>query len=208
MLAIKNLTFSYPSKEQFKFPDFTCNSGEHWLILGQSGSGKTTLLHLLAGLRTPTSGMVKINNTVTNQLSTRALDRFRGKNVGIIFQQAHFLKALTVEENLALAQKLAGFKVDAGKSQEMLKRLNVAHKLKSKPSELSVGEQQRIAIARAVINKPQIILADEPTSALDDKNTIQVIELLKTQAESVNATLLIVTHDNRLKSIFEKKIEL
>lgn len=208
MLATKDLTFSYSNTASLSFPDFTCEEGEHWLLLGQSGSGKTTLLHLLAGLRTPSGGTVKIKDTIINQLSTKALDQFRGKNVGIIFQQAHFVQALTVEENLALAQKLAGFKVNTSKNLSILNQLNVGHKFKAKPSQLSVGEQQRVAIARAIINQPTIILADEPTSALDDQNTEQVIELLKVQAAAVNATLLIVTHDNRLKSIFEKKIVL
>ena len=210
MLSTHNVSFAFDSAEgtSLKFPDFTCQTGEHWLLLGQSGSGKTTLLHLLAGLRTPQSGEIRVNDTVLNQLSGAKLDQFRGKEIGVIFQQSHFLRALTVEENLALARQLVGLPPDASKIKGLLERLNIGHKLNALPSELSVGEQQRVAIARALVNDPTIILADEPTSALDDKNTEQVVALLKAQAQAANATLLVVTHDNRLKNIFDQQIEL
>jgi len=210
MLITQDLSFSYKSdpSEALRFPDFRCETGEHWLLLGQSGSGKTTLLQLLAGMRTPRLGSIQINDTLLHQLPTRKLDSFRGKNIGIIFQQSHFVRALNVLENLLLAQKLAGLKLDQAHIQGVLEHLNLGHKIKARPSELSIGEQQRVNIARAVINKPSVILADEPTSALDDFNTEQVIALLKAEASAANATLLIVTHDNRLKSVFDKKIEL
>ena len=208
MLKTSGLKFSYTSDEHLAFPDITCNAGEHWLLLGQSGSGKTTLLHLLAGLRTPKEGKISIDNTIINELSAAQLDLFRGKHIGIVFQQSHFVRSLTVQENLALAQRLAGVKVNYNRITTILETLNIAHKLKDKPENLSVGEQQRVAIARAIINQPSIILADEPTSALDDINTTQVLELLKEQATAVNAILLIVTHDNRLKTQFDKQIQL
>ena len=210
MLAAKNLQFNYKSSgsPQLQFPDFECGTGEHWLLLGQSGSGKTTLLHLLAGLRTPTSGKVQVNDTVINQLSCKALDLFRGRHIGVIFQQSHFVRSLSVAENLSLAQKLGGFTPDKKAIQTLLDHLNVGHKINARTGELSVGEQQRVNIARALINRPSVVLADEPTSALDDHNTDQVLELLKREAQEVNATLLIVTHDNRLKSTFDKRIEL
>ncbi|MEN0046596.1 MAG: ABC transporter ATP-binding protein [Bacteroidota bacterium] len=208
MLETRGLQFNYTANEHLSFPDITCKAGEHWLLLGQSGSGKTTLLHLLAGLRTPMSGEVKVNNTIVNKLPTARLDQFRGKHIGVVFQQSHFIRSLTVEENLALAQRLAGSRVDYNRISNILEVLNITHKLKSRAEELSVGEQQRVAIARAIINQPSIILADEPTSALDDVNTTQVLQLLKEQATAVNAILLIVTHDNRLKTQFDKQIEL
>jgi len=208
MLKTKDLSFSYTADQIIQFPDIQCNRGEQWLLIGQSGSGKTTLLHLLAGLRTPKTGTVTINDTIINKLPVGQLDQFRGKNIGIIFQQSHFVRSLNVVENLLLTQSLAGQKREVQVIEDLLFHLNLGHKLNSKTSELSVGEQQRVAIARAMVNQPSIIFADEPTSALDDKNTEQVIELLKTQAAKANATLLIVTHDNRLKSIFDKQIEL
>lgn len=189
-----------------QFPDIHCQKGEHWLLLGQSGSGKTTLLHLLGGLLSPNQGDISINNVDLKSLSTSNLDKFRGKNIGIIFQTSHFVKALTVQENLMLAQQLAGVAVSKTRIKELLDRLNVGHKLHSKPHQLSQGEQQRVAIARALVNQPAIILADEPTSALDDQNCDEVIQLLEEQAAAVKATLIVVTHDNRLKEKFEHKI--
>ena len=207
MLKAENLTYSYTeSGPKMTFPDIDCPTGEHWLLLGQSGSGKTTLLHLLAGLRTPGSGMVTIHNTVINQLSISQLDAFRGRHIGIIFQQSHFVRSLNVEENLALAQNLAGLPVDRKKIRELLERLNIGHKTKSRTSALSQGEQQRVAIARALVNQPYIIFADEPTSALDDTNTGEVVQLLIEQSEAAGANLLVVTHDNRLKERFSKHI--
>ncbi len=210
MLSTRNLSFAFggSASKTLQFPDITCPTGEHWLLLGQSGSGKTTLLHLLAGLRTPQSGTVNINGTAINELTGTALDRFRGREIGVVFQQSHFVRALSIRENLALCRQLAGLPPSSKKITALLKQLNITDKQHDLPQELSVGEQQRAAIARALINEPSLILADEPTSALDDKNTDQVIDLLKAQATAANATLVIVTHDNRLKSVFEQRIEL
>jgi putative ABC transport system ATP-binding protein len=209
MLVTKDLRYTYQgASSALQFPDIQCQTGEQWLLLGQSGSGKTTLLHLLAGLRTPQSGTIQVNEVVLNRLPARELDHYRGRNIGVVFQQAHFVRALTVAENLLLAQKLAGAAPDRHAVEEMLAHLNVAHKMHVPTSQLSVGEQQRVNIARAMINQPSVILADEPTSALDDSNTAQVIELLRREAEAANATLLIVTHDNRLKTSFDQQIEL
>jgi ABC-type lipoprotein export system ATPase subunit len=178
------------------------------LLLGASGSGKTTLLQLLAGLRTPTSGKVMVDEQVLGELSGSQLDQFRGKKLGIIFQTSHFVRSVSIAENLALAQKLAGNPVDYQRIQDLLDQLSIGNKANASPANLSVGQQQRAAIARAIINQPSVILADEPTSALDDANTQQVIDLLREQAAAVNATLLIVTHDNRLTRIIDQQIRL
>ena len=206
MLRTHQLKFSYDDNNQFEFPDINCASGEHWLLLGQSGSGKTTLLHLLAGMLHPTFGKIEVGETDISKLSAGALDRFRGNNVGIVFQKPHFLRALTIGENLALAQKLAGQPIDYQRINSLLNRLNIGDKIDKKPNKLSQGEQQRASIARAVINRPSLILADEPTSALDDINTNEVINLLEEQAAEVNAGLLIVTHDSRLKDRMERRV--
>ena len=206
MLETQNLRFSYDGLRELLFPNIQCGKGEQWLLLGQSGSGKTTFLHLLGGLLSPKNGSIKVGETDIAAMKNTALDKFRGQNVGIIFQTAHFVKSLTVEENLLLAQQLAGVKLDKTLISHFLNKLNIAHKLKSKPDELSVGEVQRVAIARALINAPSVILADEPTSALDDQNTEEVIQLLESTAAEVGATLLIVTHDARLKSYFKNQI--
>ena len=206
MLKASGLTYAYNGQEALSFPDLVCPKGEHWLLLGQSGSGKTTLLHLLAGLRTPKSGAVLVGETDIAKLRASKLDKFRGDNIGIVFQVPHFVRSLNVEDNLALTQSLSGKKVDRKKIRQLLDRLNIGHKANSKTNSLSQGERQRAAIARALVNDPVIILADEPTSALDDTNTDQVIDLLEEQATAADATLLVVTHDTRLKDRFPKQI--
>lgn len=206
MIKTTNLQFQYTTAQQFHFPDIFCEQGSHWLVLGQSGCGKTTLLHLLGGLRSPSSGAIIVQNQDISKLKGEALDRFRGQHIGVIFQQSHLIKALTVEENLLTAQYLAGGKQDKEKIKNILTKLNLGDKLGAKPQNLSLGEQQRVAIARALINDPVLILADEPTSSLDDKNCREVVELLLEQSRNFDATLLIVTHDGRLKESFENQI--
>jgi putative ABC transport system ATP-binding protein len=208
MLKTENLGYAYAGSPPLRFPNIECAKGEHWLVLGESGSGKTTLLHLLGGLLSPKEGRIVLGDTEMNQLSSGALDQFRGQHIGIIFQTAHFVQSLSVGDNLALAQSLAGMKVNRERIRELLSRLGLEHKLRAKPSQLSVGEKQRASIARAIINQPAVILADEPTSALDDSNCKQVIELLEEQARAVDATLLVVTHDARLKDHISHQISI
>ncbi len=188
------------------FPDFTVNSGEHFLLLGDSGSGKTTLLYLLGGLLRNYAGSVKINDVALETLSEHALDKFRGQNMGFVFQRNHLISALTVEQNLMMPAYLAGLPVQRERAELVLSSLKISNKKKNKVTELSQGQAQRVAIARAVINKPSIILADEPTSALDDKHCRSVISLLMEVANENKSTLLIATHDQRIKSEFSKKI--
>ena len=208
MVKINGLTYNYSSEVQLKFPDFSLSKGEQALILGQSGCGKTTLLHLLSGLLKPNSGDVDVENENISKMSGATLDNFRGANIGIVFQTPHFIEALTVKENLTLTQTLAGKSKNVAKIKSLLTDLGVESKLNSKLNALSVGEKQRVSIARALINSPALILADEPTSALDDKNCDAVLTLVREQAKKHNSTLLIVTHDNRLKDQFDKRIEL
>ena len=208
MLQTIDLQYAYTDGQVLRFPDIQLGKGEHWLLLGPSGSGKTTCLHLLGGLLSPQAGSVRIGDTPLETLNSRALDHFRGANIGIIFQKAHFISALTVQDNLLLAQQLAAKKTDKHRISTLLERLGLGHKLKAYPNTLSAGEQQRVAIARALVNQPMLILADEPTSALDDTNAQEVANLLEEQAAEVQATLLIVTHDNRLKNRFPQQIAL
>jgi lipoprotein-releasing system ATP-binding protein len=208
MLTVNNLVFSYNEENKFQFPNLNCEKGSHWLILGKSGCGKSTFLHLLGGLLKAKSGDIFLNGTNICTLSEAALDKFRGKNIGIVFQKAHLIKALTVEENLLTAQYLAGIAQDKNKINTILKRLNLGEKSKAYPYNLSQGEQQRVSIARALVNDPSIILADEPTSSLDDENAEEVLKLLLDVSDNLGSALIIVTHDARLKSKFENKIEL
>ena len=141
-------------------------------------------------------------------MSDKELDKFRGKHIGIIFQTAHFVESLSVQDNLLLPGFFTGKKADTEKARMTLDRLNLGARMSGKPSQLSVGEQQRASIARAIMNDPTVILADEPTSALDDKNANEVIALLEEQARLSGASLIIVTHDSRLKSRFPKQVQL
>jgi len=208
MIEITGLQYAYGSDKTFIFPDLTLAAGSNFLILGKSGIGKTTLLHLLAGLMKPQKGKIVVQGTDIYALDNKKLDYFRGQNIGVIFQQNHFVESLTVEENLWLAQHLAGKPQNKKSTDELLQALNIVDKKSKYITTLSQGERQRVAIARALINAPKIILADEPTSALDDDNCQAVIALLKSQAEAVNATLIIVTHDDRLKSIMKDQLTL
>ncbi|MFT4567630.1 MAG: ABC-type lipoprotein export system ATPase subunit [Saprospiraceae bacterium] len=208
MLSTRNLSFQFTGQAALSFPDIDIVEGSHSLIIGPSGCGKTTLLHLLAGLRSPSTGKVTIDKTDLTTLSSGALDQFRGKHIGIVFQTPHFVNALNVYDNIILAPQLSGKKLDRQRVLTILDRLGIREKENKLTEELSIGEQQRVAIARALINQPKIIFADEPTSALDDNNTKAVVDLLIEQATASNATLIVVTHDNRLKDLFSNRIEL
>jgi ABC-type lipoprotein export system ATPase subunit len=208
MIQTRQLRFSYNAKTQFAFPDLACAAGDTLLITGASGMGKTTLLHLLGGLLPPSSGQIEIAKTDVGKLSGRALDRFRGQHIGIVFQQAHFVASLSVLENLVLAGWLAKGQRDIAKAKSLLERLDILEHSGKKPAQLSIGQQQRAAIARALMSDPVLLLADEPTSSLDDQNARLVADLLFEQAQQARAALLVVTHDQRLKQIFHTKIEL
>lgn len=202
MISIKSVAHHYNADSKISFKDWQINEGEQWLLLGGSGSGKTTLLHILTGILKPSNGEVHIQQTPIYQLSAKALDQFRGRNIGIIFQRPHLIKSLTIEENLKLAQSLAGLPTDNHRIEEVLTSLAIADKKKAYPSELSQGQLQRVSIARAVINRPTLLIADEPTSSLDDKNAEAVLQLLMEQSGLNQATLIVATHDKRVKDAF------
>ncbi len=208
MVNTHELSYTYPGSNPMRFPDLTLERNSSLLVLGNSGTGKTTFLHLLAGLLVPQGGSVKIGDTNLVELSSKQRDRFRGRHIGIVFQTSYFLKALSVAENLQLAMRLARKKPSSEKIESLLAFLNIADKAHKKPYELSIGEQQRASIARAVINQPDLLLADEPTSALDDENALRVAQLLQKTALENNSALIVVTHDNRLKEIFQNRIEI
>lgn len=205
MLVTNNIFFQYDANNAFHIPDLSLKAGEDLLVLGQSGSGKTTFLNILGGLLQPKEGEVLINNTSIYKLKGSDLDKFRGNNIGIVFQKPHILSALTVRENLQLAAYFANGK-NSDKIDYILKELNIEHKAESKIQHLSEGEAQRVSIARALVNSPKVILADEPTSSLDDINAEKVLALLQNQAKKMNAVLIIVTHDQRVKSHISNQI--
>ena len=206
MLETKNLRFKYDNNLELNFPDIK-TSKENLLILGASGVGKTTFLHLLSGLLKPMNGEIDLLGTNISKLKMSEMDRFRGKNIGIVFQKSHFINSLTVKENLQLAQYISK-KSDKNRIQSLLENLGIEDKANKKTQNLSQGEKQRVSIALAIVNSPKLILADEPTSSLDDLNCDKVINILKNQASKYKAKLIIITHDYRLKKHFKNTLSL
>lgn len=208
MVTTSNLTYSYNGSETLTFPDVDLTPGEHLLILGPSGIGKTTLLYLMSGLLPAVDGSIYIDGDKLNSMSRRKMDQFRGKNIGLIFQQYHFIKSLNVEENLRLRQSFPISAVDKQRTDELIERLGLSDHRQQKVTSLSQGQQQRLSIALGLIHKPKVIFADEPTSNLDDSNCDRVISLLKEEAEISKSSLVIITHDQRIKSHFKNQVVL
>lgn len=208
MIALQNLTYQIGNTTILDGLNWKVEKGQHALLLGASGSGKTTLLHLLAGLLTPSSGTIEIDGQNITTLAGAARDSWRGSNIGMVFQTLHLVKALSVEDNLGLARAMAGLPHDNVRIAHLLASLGLSDKAKHYPHQLSVGQAQRVAIARAVVNQPKWILADEPTSALDDEHCNETLALLEAQAKECGATLIIATHDGRIKNRYTHHLEL
>lgn len=208
MLEIRSLRHEYAGRTVLDVPSWDVGKGESSLVLGPSGSGKTTLLNVIAGVATPTAGTLRVAGEEITRLSPSARDAFRARKVGLVLQTLHLIGVVSVRENLRLAQRLAGSPVDDSRIDEVLASLAVATLAGARARDISVGEAQRVAIARAVVNRPALILADEPTSALDDANCEKALALLLDQAAACGATLLVATHDNRIRSRFARRLEL
>ncbi|OWP84370.1 ABC transporter ATP-binding protein [Flavobacterium davisii] len=208
MIQIKALEYSYSDHKIFQFPDFTCLASQVLLLTGNSGVGKTTLLHLLGGMLLPRSGEILIDNYALQSLSERERDRFRGKYIGVVLQQNYFIESFNVLENVLMASYFGKGKTDIIRAKEILKYLGLEDYIYKKTYELSIGQQQRVSIARALINRPKVVLADEPTSSLDDENTMIVANLLESIAKEYQTAMIVVTHDIRLKERFQNQIRL
>jgi putative ABC transport system ATP-binding protein len=208
VLSLKGLRQSYGAREVLALDNFEAAAGEHWLVLGASGSGKTTFLNLAAGLLQPSAGEISVGGQPLAKLQGGALDRWRGRTVGIVPQKLHLVSSLSVLQNLLLAPYLAGLPSDLSRATGLLEMLSLKDKAQDKPHQLSHGQAQRVAIARAVMNRPKLLLADEPTANLDDANCDQALDLLQGQAKECGATLIVATHDQRAKARFEKVLQL
>jgi len=208
LIKTNSILFSYNAEKEFAFPSIDLSQGQQALLIGASGSGKSTYMNIIGGLNSNYKGELIVANQNIGELSSSALDKFRGSKIGIIFQESNLVESLTLEQNLLLRLKLARKLKKEVEWDYLLDALKIKSLLKQMPKTLSIGERQRANIALALITQPKVVLADEPTSALDDQNANQVIDLLKQVSEALNTTLLIITHDNRVKDHFKNQVSL
>lgn len=201
MIASSGLSFSYPEGPTLVFPDVVVRQGAVLLLSGPSGCGKSTWLALVAGLVAPTAGTLTVAGQPLNALKSVAVDAWRSGAIGLLPQRLHLSAALSVQQNLALAQWAAGQAEDAARIHAALQALGVDDLAARKPGQLSGGQAQRVALARAVLLQPQVLLADEPTASLDDAAAADAVGLLLSTATAQNATLVIATHDARVAAL-------
>ncbi len=208
MLQIEQLNAGYGETTIIHDLSLRLEAGQHALLLGPSGAGKTTLLYALAGLLTPRGGSIRIAGEDITRMGATARDHFRGQRIGIIYQTLHLVPALTVLENLLLVPYAAGLAQDRAYAQQLLEMLGLGAYGERLPATLSQGQQQRVAIARAAMNRPTLLLGDEPTSALDDAACNQVMQLLLQVASASKASLVVATHDARIRPHFHTTLQL
>jgi putative ABC transport system ATP-binding protein len=188
--------------------DWQLQPGAHALLLGPSGSGKTTFINIATGLLTPSDGAIDVAGEPMSALPPAGRDALRRRTIGLVFQTLRLIPALSVTANLALAQQLALGQVDRAAIAAMIDRVGLSHRAAARPRQLSQGEGQRAAIARALITRPRLVVADEPTSALDDANAARMIDLMFEVADATGATLLVATHDGRIAGHFANRLDL
>ena len=214
ILQCRNLTKRYDQGgldvEVLKGVNLTISAGERVAIMGASGSGKSTLLHLLGGLEKASGGEVVLDGVNINQVSAGKLAKLRNKSLGFIYQSHHLLGEFTVLENVAMPLLIGGESVKQAtiRAGALLQRVGLGHRIEHKPGELSGGERQRAAVARALINKPCLILADEPTGNLDSKTADQVYQLMLELNQELNVSFLVVTHDHELAARMGKVLHM
>jgi putative ABC transport system ATP-binding protein len=203
LIQTSQLAYCYPGGTPIKFPDMQVAQGCVVLLSGPSGCGKSTWLALVAGLVKPGAGTLQVADQAVAELNGVAADAWRARTIGFLPQKLHLSAALTVAQNLAMAQWAAGQHEDSARIGATLKALGVAELAKRKPAQLSGGQAQRVALARAVLLNPKVILADEPTASLDDEAAASAIGLLVQTASQLHATLVIATHDGRVAPLVQ-----
>ncbi len=213
MLLVENVKKAYrePSGERLPIldvPRLELAAGEQAVIRGRSGGGKTTLLNVIAGLATVDEGRIVVNDTDVTRLPEAVRDRFRARHIGFVFQTFNLLAGFTALENVLLGMTFTGQRHDAGRATELLNRVGLGQRLTHKPDALSVGEQQRVAVARALVNRPGLLLADEPTANIDPAHQQQVIDLLREVCRPENVAMLLVTHSSEVADQFDRVVNL
>ena len=200
-------SFVQPDKKRvpiLDIPEFEVESGEQVILIGPSGCGKTTMLHTIAGITQPDSGKVFLDNVELTRYSESARDRIRADKLGYVFQTFNLLPGFSAYENVILGMTFASKKRSPERAKALLERVGLGHRLNNKPHQLSVGEQQRVAVARALANRPSLLLADEPTANVDPGNQQQIIDLIKSSCETEKIALLMVTHSMEVADQFER----
>jgi len=209
MLSLENVRKSYREPNGsalpiLDIPRLELSAGEQVVLRGRSGCGKTTLLNCISGLTTVDTGQIVINGHDITELPEMARDRFRARYIGFVFQTFNLLPAFSALENVLLGMTFTGQKTDPSRAAGLLKEVGLTHRLHHKPAALSVGEQQRVAVARALANHPSVLLADEPTANIDAAHQQQVIDLLRTACEKEKVTMLLVTHAPEVADQFDR----
>lgn len=212
LLSIRDLrkTYSTPEGEELvvvDLPEFALDEREHVALAGSSGSGKTTLLHLIAGVLVPDSGSIEIGGTDVTKLTEGARDAFRARTIGYVFQQFHLLPGYTALENVVLGMSF-GSGVNRRYAEDLLERLGLGDRKQYTPEQMSIGQRQRVAVARALANRPKLLLADEPTGNLDRENALVAMRLIREVAEERGAAMLVVSHDPAILETFERRHDL
>lgn len=210
MIKIENITKSFGNLQVLKGIDMEVAKGEIVSIVGPSGAGKTTLLQIIGTLDRPDSGSVVIDGTEVSQLSSNRLSDFRNKHIGFVFQFHQLLPEFTAIENIMIPAYIAGKSTSAAKAraQELLEFMGLSDRAHHKPNQLSGGEKQRVAVARALVNEPSVVLADEPSGSLDTKNKAELHQLFFDLREKYGMTFIIVTHDEGLAQLTDRTIRL
>ncbi|PQO33921.1 ABC transporter ATP-binding protein [Blastopirellula marina] len=209
MLHLENVkkSFRLPSGDRMPIldvPHFDVAAAEQMVIVGRSGCGKSTLLHLIAGIGTPDSGVISINGLDISRLSEDGRDRFRAEIMGYVFQTFNLLQGFTALENVILGMSFSKGRVDRDRAHDLLERVGLGHRLHSYPRTMSVGEQQRVAVARALANRPKLLLADEPTANVDPANQQSIVDLIRQTCQEEEISLVMVTHAMEVAEQFQR----
>ncbi|MEL7311278.1 MAG: ATP-binding cassette domain-containing protein [Pseudomonadota bacterium] len=203
-ITVKNLKFGYGAKTVVDIADFRLEAQQSIAVIGPSGCGKSTFMHLLAGLLRFDSGEILVEGQSLADLSDAQMDKFRGRSIGLVLQRFHLIRSISIRQNLLLAHRLSGSAMSSKSVDAAIEQLGIGEIQHQRPNEVSYGQAQRAAIARAVLHRPKLVLADEPTSALDDDNATAAIQLLKEAVSESGAALMVVTHDQRVRGALDR----